>query len=53
VFGAFRAGGTTIFLKGESTHIVLENYVLLDCVALGFKEITCPKDVTSLVIDSN
>jgi hypothetical protein len=42
MFGMFRAGGTTTLFKGEGTHIVLEDYVLLDSVPLSFKKMASP-----------
>ena len=42
MFGTFRAQGTTTLFKGEGTHIVLEDYVLLDSVPLSFKKMASP-----------
>ena len=45
VAGPFAAGGTPIFLKENGTFIVLKDDGILICVALGFKEVSCPKDL--------
>ena len=46
VFSPFQAGCMTVLFGRETTHVVLENDVVRDCVSLGFKEMTSPKDIT-------
>ena len=48
MFGPFRTGDISIFCQRKSTHIVLVDNIGFDVVALGFKEVTRPEDITIL-----
>lgn len=43
----------TILFKGESTHIVLINDVLIDGISLAFKEVSHPENISNLIVDGN
>jgi hypothetical protein len=45
MFGTFGAGCTAILLEGESTHVVLENDIFINSVALSFKEMASPQNI--------
>jgi hypothetical protein len=53
VFCSCVARNVTVFFKGKSAHVFLENNIGRYRVALCLKEMTCPKDITQFIIHCN
>ena len=53
MFGPLRAGNIAILCQRECTHIVLIDDVPFDFVALSFKKLMSPEDITDLVVKSD
>ncbi len=46
MFGMFGAGCTTILLEGESTHVVVENDIFINSIALSFEEMVSKQNIS-------
>ncbi len=53
MLGPLRAGDIAIFSQRKGTHVILVDDVGFNFVALGFKELACPKDITDFVVQAN
>ncbi len=53
VFSAFGARDVAIFCQGKCAHVVLKNDVNGNSVTMCFEEISCPENITCLIIKTN
>jgi len=53
MFGPFRTGDISIVCQRKSTHIVLIDDIGVNFIALGFKELTRPEDITNFIVQSD
>ena len=53
MFGSFRTGDIAILCQRKSTHIVLIDDIGVNFIALGFKELTRPEDITDFIVQTD